>query len=322
MKTASLTPDPAPAGSGAVSSRRWWWIGLSAAALALVALSGGWYLQSLAPPPAPGAPEARYDIPRTISYSFTLKNDTNRVLNNVEFWTYAPVRQTATQRCCRHLTVSQPYQLDSDRWGNQVMHFTVTELPPYASRVIRIQADMELAERSNLLPDDQPDRFLAGERFVEVDHPDIQATAQRLASATPAATVRRIHDWVAGNLRYAGYRREERGALYALQKRQGDCTEFMDLFIALARANGIPARAVGGYVYDQNAIASPSDYHNWAEFYLDGVWHIADPQKRRFVDRQSYYIAMRLLSGSAEPMLGKAHRFWHSGGEGLSVRMN
>ncbi len=40
-------------------------------------------------------PEPVYTIPRHIQYSFTLQNKTNLLVKEVEFWTYAPVKQTS-----------------------------------------------------------------------------------------------------------------------------------------------------------------------------------------------------------------------------------
>jgi transglutaminase-like putative cysteine protease len=54
----------------------------------------------------------------------------------------------------------------------------------------------------------------------------------------------------------------------------------MDLFLALARANGIPAQAVAGYVVPGNGVLHAADYHNWTLFYADGLWRISDPQRR------------------------------------------
>jgi hypothetical protein len=48
--------------------------------------------------------KSNYSILRQIQYSFTLQNKTNRLLEKAEFWTYAPVKQTATQRTI-HLEV-------------------------------------------------------------------------------------------------------------------------------------------------------------------------------------------------------------------------
>ncbi len=64
------------------------------------------------------------------------------------------------------------------------------------------------------------------------------------------------------------------GALWALQNGVGDCSEYTDLAIALARAAGIPARAMYGWGYSDDNIIG----HAWPEFYLPNVgWQPADP---------------------------------------------
>jgi hypothetical protein len=63
-----------------------------------------------------------------------------------------------------------------------------------------------------------------------------------------------------------------------------------------------------------------ADYHNWAEFYTDGVWQLADPQKKNFASKQANYVAMRIISPGGKGILGSSHRF-SSAGEGLSVTM-
>ncbi len=68
---------------------------------------------------------------------------------------------------------------------------------------------------------------------------------------------------MAGNIQYAGYTKDDRGALYALKKRKGDCTEYMYLLTALARANGVPTRGIGGYVYAKDAVLRPMDHTPW-----------------------------------------------------------
>ena len=122
-------------------------------------------------------------------------------------------------------------------------------------------------------------------------------------------------------MQYTGYSPKDRGALYALKKRKGDCTEFMHLFAAISRASGIPARGIGGYVCNTNMILRPSDYHNWVEFYEDGAWRIADPQKRVFMENQSHYIAMNLIGESTKNPMGRFHRFRFTG-DGLKVKMS
>ncbi|MFN4132909.1 MAG: transglutaminase-like domain-containing protein, partial [Candidatus Hadarchaeales archaeon] len=86
---------------------------------------------------------------------------------------------------------------------------------------------------------------------------------------------------------YLKYQRlgEEHGALYGYLAKVGDCTEYSNLFVALARAAGIPAKVVAGNGYiSLYRVGGPADFsatgHAWAIFYLpnygwvpvDGVW--------------------------------------------------
>jgi hypothetical protein len=60
--------------------------------------------------------------------------------------------------------------------------------------------------------------------------------------------------------------------------------EFTDLFIALARASGIPAREVNGYAFSENPKVQPLSLvadvlHSWPEYWDEekGVWVPIDP---------------------------------------------
>jgi transglutaminase-like putative cysteine protease len=71
---------------------------------------------------------------------------------------------------------------------------------------------------------------------------------------------------------------DRQGSLWALTNRQGDCSEYTDLSIAMARAAGIPARAVYGWGYYENENLRG---HAWLEFYFPGEgWQPADPTWR------------------------------------------
>ncbi|MBI2404889.1 transglutaminase domain-containing protein, partial [Candidatus Gottesmanbacteria bacterium] len=76
-----------------------------------------------------------------------------------------------------------------------------------------------------------------------------------------------------------------KGAIAALVSPQNSiCMEFTDLFVALARAAGIPAREVVGYAYTTNAKLRPLSLiadvlHAWPEYYdrERGIWVSVDP---------------------------------------------
>ncbi len=265
-------------------------------------------------------PESIYTIHRQIHYSFTLQNKSDHLLKKAGFWTYAPVKQTATQRTVK-LDVSHPYQLISDDLGNQILYFTFENLPPYATKIITIRADLDLSNTPNPLPVRDINSFLRAGKYIESDDPEISRFAKKFNDLKPVKIAENIFHWVADNIKYTGYLRDDRGALYALKNRKGDCTEFMSLFVALSRANKIPARGIGGYVTGKNTILKPFDYHNWAEFYDDGVWRIVDPQNKVFMKDQSHYIAMRVIGESTNNPMGEFNRFRFAG-DGLKVKMN
>ncbi|MBV6516674.1 MAG: hypothetical protein HPKKFMNG_02362 [Planctomycetes bacterium] len=60
-------------------------------------------------------------------------------------------------------------------------------------------------------------------------------------------------------------------ARQAFDEKKGDCTEHSALFVALARAAGLPARNVSGVVYVSGGSEGFWGYHAWSEVWL-GQW--------------------------------------------------
>jgi len=268
------------------------------------------------PRAAPGA----YTIPRQVQYSFTVSNRTGQPVRDGRFWTYAPVKETSSQRFVE-LSASHPSEMIVDPLGNQVLHMTFPLLSPYATKIITVRADLLLSHAPNPIQVRDPEPYLRPEKFCESDSPEISELAKTLRATEPLKTAENVFRWVRDHVQYSGYVKNARGALYALEHKRGDCTEFMYLFMALCRSNHIPARGMGGYKVGANAVLSPKGYHNWAEFYVDGQWRVADPQQGAFMENESHYIAMRIIGDPAmNPMRG--HSRFRFEGEGLSVRMN
>lgn len=247
-------------------------------------------------------------ILREIQYGFTLRNTTNHLLKDVEFWAYGPARLTSTQKCL-WLEASQSYQLIVDDLGNQILYFRFDDLPPYAVRPIIIRASVEVADIPNRTLLGDPRQFMSSAEYIESDDPELRQFAGSFRSPSCRETAEKIFGWVSDAVVYSGYLRDNRGALYTFKNKRGDCTEYMYLFAALCRANGIPARGIGGYVCRENGILEPDAYHNWAEFYDEGVWNVADPQRRVFVQNASQYLAMRIIGTSRNNPMGTSHRY-------------
>ena len=257
---------------------------------------------------------------RQLRYGFAVQNTTGRVVPKALLHVYAPVRKTATQRV-EAIESSHPYQLTQDCLGNQVLSFHLTDIPPYGSRIINIKADLSISHKPK--HESRPlheEWFLSPEPHVESDHPIITRRADALKQESPKDTAEAIFRWVAGHIEYSGYQRRAHGALRALSLAKGDCTEYMDLFAALSRAANIASRRAGGYVVSKNSVLSPSGYHNWAEFYLDGRWHVADPQRGMFMDDSGDYIPMRIISEHCQTPM-KHYSQYRVEGDGVRVTM-
>lgn len=124
---------------------------------------------------------------------------------------------------------------------------------------------------------------LQPQKYWEVDHPSIQTEASKLK--TPEAIYRFVVKTLDYNFSRVEEGAERLGAVNALENpSQAICTEFTDLFVALSRAAGIPAREINGYAYTTNEKLRPlslvSDIlHAWPEYWDEKqkVWLPVDP---------------------------------------------
>ena len=263
---------------------------------------------------------AEYTVPKQIRYSFTLRNTTDKLLPKADFWTYTPVPQTSHQWVER-INATHPYRMSQDSVGNGIMQFELTNIPPYGSKIISITVGLKMSEQPTTAGVSDLERFLRAEPYIESDNTKLVELARNFKDNAAISTVMKEYDWVVGNVTAELYVPEDRGAIYAMTVRKGDCTEFAYLLTAMSRANRIPARPIGGYVFKGNTIVKAADYHNWTEFLAENRWQIADGQKRMFRKNQTEYVAMRIIASEVGGPLGNSHRFAQAG-LGLEVVMN
>jgi transglutaminase-like putative cysteine protease len=270
-------------------------------ALLLMALCAGTPACSSAAENGSGA------LTRLIRFSLTLQNPSNQDIRDASVWIYGPAARTGNQRLDR-LVVNVPNRVTYDAAGNTIIELLAAHLGAYEARVVTVEARLSLQQP---LPEPlpRPQQFLAPEKFIESDDADIQALATGLRNANASEPARAVFDWVRTNLTYAGYTPDELGARYALSHRSGDCTEYADLTAAVSRALAIPARTLGGFVVDRDAVIRARDYHNWTELYLNGAWRIVDAQKGVYLPLHSDYVTFHVSAqDAANPLLG-AERF-------------
>lgn len=260
--------------------------------------------------PLPGSAQTRR---RRLRFVLTFSNPLSKALGPQDFWCYLPALATGTQRLL-DVQVSMAATLLSDAASQRILHLSFEGLPAHSQRLVTVTSELEMRPEPEPKPLLAPTDWLVPERFIESDDPAIRTLAAQLGQGNHQGTARAIYDWVRSNLVYAGYLADERGAARAMADRAGDCTEYADLAVALARASGIPARTVGGFVTDRDAAPKASDYHDWAEFHLDGAWRLVDCQKQRWLQPADEYIAFRIHRGTDLNPIGGAQRFRVDGG--------
>jgi transglutaminase-like putative cysteine protease len=127
-------------------------------------------------------------------------------------------------------------------------------------------------------------RYLAPEALIESDAPAIRAEAAIAVRGVTGTRARaeRLTRYVNGLL-------EKKptvsipSAREVLRTKVGDCNEHTALYVAMARALGIPARVAVGLVFVRGAFY----YHAWPETYIDegsgrGLWLPVDPTLNEF----------------------------------------
>jgi transglutaminase-like putative cysteine protease len=120
--------------------------------------------------------------------------------------------------------------------------------------------------------------FLLPEPLIESGDLRLQAQARLIVGTdrNPARVASRLAHWTATTVE-GGVSATAPSALQVLGQRRGDCNEHTVLFVALARAVGLPARPVAGLLYLRGRFY----YHAWAEVYLDD-WVAVDPTFDQF----------------------------------------
>jgi hypothetical protein len=147
--------------------------------------------------------------------------------------------------------------------------------------------------------DDSVEQALLPEPLIESDDPDIRLEAERALEGVlpPRLKAERL-------VRHVHALLEKKptislpSAREVLRTRVGDCNEHAALYVALARAAGLPARLAVGLVHLLGAFY----YHAWAEVFIDeapgrGRWIAVDPTFNQFPADATH---LRLARGSLE----------------------
>jgi transglutaminase-like putative cysteine protease len=115
------------------------------------------------------------------------------------------------------------------------------------------------------------DQFLVPTARINSEDPRVAALAQQIAGKDKdgRSVARKIGEWTYGNLKW---KKVQSDTIETLASREADCLEHSELYVALARSLGLPARVVSGAALSGGAFGA----HAWVEIYL-GKWVEIDP---------------------------------------------
>jgi len=204
-------------------------------------------------------------------FDFTVINNVENPTSNLGVIQLALPPDTARQKVNYISLDPPPKEMSRDGDGNWIATYEVAaqkNLNVSLTGKVMISLDnkqlLDLPEPNSQLTQPQP--------YWESSSSQISQLAKTLN------TPRLIYDYVVQHLSY-NYQREENattsrlGAVGVLANpSDAVCQEFTDLFIALARANQIPARRAVGYAYTANSRLRPLGFvrdtlHTWPEYF-------------------------------------------------------
>ncbi len=141
---------------------------------------------------------------------------------------------------------------------------------------LSIQVPTFAAEDCPDLPvQDAEGKYLGVSAYIQTDAPAIRAKTEEILDGEVNSwrAAEKLCQWVHTAITEKKISGGFGSSLTALESLSGDCTEHTVLFIALARAAGIPARICSGIAFAQQ---DAFYYHFWAEVYV-GRWVQMDP---------------------------------------------
>lgn len=245
----------------------------------------------------------------TSSRSFVFDYQVKIFPHDGELALWLPAPRTDAYQRILSTRVSSPVLYSSAQdpvHRNRILHVVLPGSAEECDVAVRYEIERSVRQAPST-PDSSTDlesetnlaRYLEPDSRVPIDGPVVEDAVRAVSrDASPRDRARQIFDNLLATLAYdsAGCtpdRAHELGDLaIACDIKRGTCTEFHGLFVAQARALGIPARFAFGFNVPKKPEGQIAGYHCWSEVFLPGIgwfavdvseaWKRADPGERNF----------------------------------------
>lgn len=184
-----------------------------------------------------------------------------------------------------------PDKIEKDKFGNMYAYYDAKGMLANEELTITIErksttssfaTETPILARSNGSVTEENKIYVEPQERIESDETEIINKSTEITKnlSTDYRKAQAIFEFVNTQMKYVTTSSASNsGALAALKSMQGVCEEFATLFVALCRAQEIPARAVAGYKIE-NPYSNNVNLidHVWAEIYLDDYgWLPVEP---------------------------------------------
>lgn len=207
-----------------------------------------------------------------------------------------------------------------DGAGDWVQGWTVAG--PVEEIEVRVKGVVQTTDLAGILRGHRevvpPEAYL---RETDTTVPDAALTAlgQLIAAAdSPLSGCHALSEAISAAIAYTpGVTRVQTTAAQALAQGQGVCQDHAQVLIAAARAGGVPARYVSGYLQSGQDGVDHEAAHAWGELFVPGIgWIGFDPANQCCPDARYIRLGSGLDAQDAAPIRGISRG---SGSEILSV---
>lgn len=210
-----------------------------------------------------------------------LRNDGPDGLRSMDFYVAFPQDSLENQILLSPTQFSpEPTGEITDRWGLRQAHFHFEDVLPGQTAEVGYLAHAKIADLRYVIypervgslekvPRPIREKYLVDGTRYRIDDPLIRETVQSVVGdeRNPYWIARKIFNWVIRTLEY-----EMVGGwdipTTLIKRGTGSCSEYTFLFIALARAAGLPARYEAGIAVRGDDSSVDEAFHRWAEVYL------------------------------------------------------
>jgi len=279
---------------------------------------------------------ARAGKPKTVSFTMKYTVETGGKTGHLTLTSIVPMNRPGRQEVVA-LTCSPEASEIFEKDGDRFARFEVADPGSRFEITIRVKMKLQLVDFQTARKQRKKNRkkikaaaaeetlkkHLLPEKFIETKDPRILALARKARARGEARKVRKIHDLVLKRFGPASYRGEDRGAAASVESKKVDCRDYADIFVALCRASGLPARYVEGFTIPY----SGGPEYAWTEVFLAKYgWVTFDPMLVEF--GSASFEALRneyvLLTRHRCSTVLKGEHYYHTeyGGESMRVALD